>query len=393
MDIYGKLFVSPYQHLTTGKEKQMEPTKICVFCESWESGGIESFLCNVLLQMDLEGLEVDLVTDQLKESVFTQRLKDHGIRFRELSGSQKNVAKNRLLFRNLLQKRQYDVLHLNIFQGMSLYYAHLAKEAGVPVRIAHSHNTDLRKSCTREIKLWLHRHYSDIYAKDATTFWACSEMAAKFMFPQQLLAERGFTFVPNGIDTARFRFDSAGREVMRRKLGVENQFVIGNVGRLCYQKNQTFLLDVLVEVLKRRPESCLLLVGDGDERQMLEEKATSLGIREHVIFYGVTKEVERLFWAMDVFAFPSLFEGLGIVAVEAQATGLPVVCSEYVPAEAHVVQCVQKVMITQGSAAWSKAILEIQKQFLGRAAGVESVQKAGFDVVDVSSMIFQEYVQ
>lgn len=125
-----------------------------LLCESWESGGIESFLHNILLRMDLTGLEVDIVAAQLKDSVFTQALREHGVRFRELSGSQRNLPENHRRFAALLWERRYDVVHLNIFQGMSLYYAHLAKRAGVPVRIAHSHNTDLRQSLTRPLKLW-----------------------------------------------------------------------------------------------------------------------------------------------------------------------------------------------------------------------------------------------
>lgn len=363
--------------------------KICIFCESWESGGIESFLTNVLLHMSLEKMEIDLVASQIKDSVFTKRLQDHGIHFYELSGSQKNVAKNHAMFRKLLQNRQYDVVHLNIFQGMSLYYAYLAKNAGVPVRIAHSHNTDLRQSCTRALKLWLHRRYSSLYAKEATDFWACSTPAAEFMFPKKLLAEKKFTFIPNGIDTARFRFDPVVRETMRQELGITDRFVIGNVGRLCYQKNQTFLLDVLAEALKIRPDCCLLLVGDGEDRIMLEEKAKALKIAEHVVFYGTTSNVEELFWAMDVFAFPSRFEGLGIVAIEAQAAGLPVVCSEHIPDEANITPLFRTKPLNTGITAWAGELCNLEGQTHRNAA--QLLYNAGFDIVDVGKSISASY--
>ena len=230
----------------------MEKKRVCCFCESWESGGIESFLNNVLGHMDRTGLEIDLVTSQLEESVFTKQLQEKGIRFRELSGNQKNIWKNHRLFRRLLEENRYDVVHLNVFQGMSLYYAHLAKRAGVPIRIAHSHNTDLRPSRTRKLKLWLHKMFSRWYAADATAFWACSGAAAEFMFPKSELDRRGFTFIPNGIRTERFRFDEAVRDSVRRELGLEDCLVVGNVGRLCYQKNQEFLLDVFACLLDRK---------------------------------------------------------------------------------------------------------------------------------------------
>lgn len=358
----------------------MKPKKrICVFCERWESGGIESFLCNVLLRMDLTGLEVDLVAAQLDASPFVQPLEAHGVHFHELSGNRKNLIENRRMFQARLRERQYDVVYLNVFQGMSLHYAYLAKQAGVPVRIAHSHNTDLRQCRTRAIKLWLHHHYSKRYAKDATAFWACSQGAATFMFPPAQLQAQGYTFIPNGIDTQRFQFNSTGREAVRQELGLSDCFVIGNIGRLCYQKNQTFLLDVLAEAIKLHPNCRLLLVGEGDDRRALEEKARALGLADYVIFYGTTNQPELLYWAMDVFAFPSLFEGLGIVAVEAQAAGLPVVCSEHVPQEAHVTTSIARTPLHSGAVGWAERLLSIEKN-PDQASFADVVRNAGFDV-------------
>lgn len=368
----------------------MEKKRVCCFCESWESGGIESFLNNVLGCMDRTDLKIDLVTSQLKESVFTEQLQKQGVYFHELSGNQKNILKNHRLFRRLLAENRYDVIHLNVFQGMSLYYAHLAKRAGIPVRIAHSHNTDLRPSRTRKLKLWLHKTFSDWYAADATAFWACSSAAAEFMFPQRELARRGFTFIPNGIRTERFRFDAVVRESVRRELGLNDCFVVGNVGRLCYQKNQEFLLDVFACLLKHRPDGRLLLVGEGESRAMLEKRAVELGIAEWVSFYGVTDCVERLFWAMDVFAFPSRFEGLGIVAVEAQAAGLPVICSEYVPGEAVVTVRAQTVELAAGAEAWADVLLDAGLH--GRLTEADrAVKLAGFDIEDVAESVRRDF--
>lgn len=342
---------------TIRKKDVVKKIRVCCFCERWESGGIESFLNNLLLHMDISHMEVDLVAAELKESVFSQCLRDRGVHFRELSGSQRRLTENYRLFHKLLSERQYDVVHLNIFHGMSLYYVHLAKRAGIPTRIAHSHNTDLRESPTRRIKIWLHRLYSSLYAPDATALWACSNNAAQFMFPAKLLKTRGFTFIPNGIDTKGFHFVPAVRETMRQKLGLTDQFVIGNVGRLCYQKNQNFLLEIFSQVIKLRPESHLLLVGEGEDLGMLQEKALALGIEDRMTFYGVTKQVEQLLWAMDTFVFPSRFEGLGIVAVEAQAAGLRTFCSENVPEEAAVSPLFYRISLDKSAEFWAQEIL------------------------------------
>ena len=127
--------------------------RICCFCESWESGGIESFLASVYTHADLSELEIDIVTSKLLDSVFTARLEKLGIRFYQLSGSQRRLLTNHAMFRRLLRERHYDVLHINAFQSLSLYYAKLAMQAGVPIRIAHSHNTALRKSPLRWAKM------------------------------------------------------------------------------------------------------------------------------------------------------------------------------------------------------------------------------------------------
>lgn len=363
--------------------------KICCYCDCWGSGGIESFLCTLLLQISLEKLEIDIVTCKMGKSIFTKILEEHGVHFFELSGNQRNFIKNYSLFKNLLKERQYDVVHLNLFQAMSLYYAHLAKKTGVMVRIAHSHNTNLRKSYTRTIKLYLHRLFSRLYAKDATDFWACSKHAADFMFPMSLIEKNGYTFIPNGINIERFRFNSDIRETVRQQLGIQDRFVLGHVGRLCYQKNQLFLLEILKEVCQRNPNSCLLLVGEGEDYNMLKKNTYALGLENNVIFYGTTTQIEQLFWAMDVFVLPSRFEGFGIVAVEAQTAGLPTLCSEEIPKEAFISIYMESQPLSAGAAQWADKILLMAEQ--GRIDCVQLVQDSGFDMLDVVKKVEQYY--
>jgi len=356
--------------------------RICVFCETWESGGIEAFLCNAICHMDLAGLEIDIVAARLGESIFTPALKERGVRFLPLSGSTRKLAENHRRFSALLAQRQYDVVHLNAYQALSLRYLALAQKAGVPVRIAHSHNTELRKSPGRPLKLALHRWARRAYGDVMTHRWACSASAARFLFGDT----PEWTFIPNGIDVERFRFAPAARARVRGELGLEGKLVIGNVGRLCYQKNQTFLLDVLKAVQQRCPESALLLVGEGEDRPDLEEKARTLGIEDNVMFYGTTDRVERLYWAMDVFAFPSQFEGLGIAAVEAQAAGLPIVCSEGVPTETIVTDLALRLPLSAGAGEWAEAILN-GKAPGSRAATADGVTAAGFGVETTAAKI------
>ncbi len=359
--------------------------RVCIFCERWESGGIESFLRNVLNHADISELDIDIVAAEIKESVFTKPLQELGVRFVELSGNQRKLASNYRKFRKLLNERKYDAVHVNAFQALSLYYLYLAQQAGVPVRIAHSHNTALRKSLAKELKLFVHRRARIKFTRFSTELWACSKAAAMFLFSPKELEKRGFRFIPNGIDTDRFRFDPGVRLQIRNELHVNDRWVIGSVGRLCEQKNQSFLMDVFAEIKKRRKDSVLLLVGEGSDRHMLEEKAACLKISDSVIFYGTSDKVERLLWAMDVFVLPSLFEGLPVSLVEAQAAGLPVVCSDGITDEAYLTEPLKALDLNAGAAAWAGQISGLG---LGeRAAYAEYISKAGFDIRDVAQLV------
>ena len=222
----------------------------------------------------------------------------------------------------------------------------------------------------------------------ATALWACSRDAASFLFSQRDLAARGYTFIPNGIALSRFRFDPKQREAARAELGCSDGVLIGNVGRLCYQKNQEFLLDILPAILTREPRARLLLVGEGADEEKLRSRAAALNIADRVIFYGVTGGVERLLWAMDVFAFPSRFEGLGIVAIEAQAAGLPVVCSEHIPIEALLSPETRQVPLSD-AAGWAEALLTAAASGTTRDSGPEVCQRFSIDAV--AAMIASYY--
>lgn len=365
----------------------MGKKKICCFCERWASGGIESFLYNCLTRMDLTELEIDVVAARLEPNALSPKLEALGVGFFQLSGSLHDVAGNHRRFRKLLRQRQYDVVHLHLFQGLSLYYCRIARQEGVSVRIAHSHNTDLRQSTFRWLKLLLHRLGRRCFSGDATALWACSKEAAGFLFGEG----KEFSLIPNGIDTARFRFNAHLRQSLRRQMGLEDCFVLGHVGRLCAQKNQRFLLEVLARLVKTHPESRLLLIGDGEDREALVRHAQKLGIESRVIFYGESHHVERLLWVMDVFALPSLFEGLAVAAVEAQAAGLPVLCAKALSGEVKLTEKLDFLPLEAGAEAWAAKILTMAAEKDHREVDAETVRQAGFEVQTVSRQIENVY--
>lgn len=360
--------------------------KICLFCETWESGGIESFLTNVLSHINLSEFEIDLVAEKIENSVFTPKLKKLNIRFYELSGRQHSFLNERK-FRQLLLERKYDVVHLNLFHALALRYALISKNAGIPRRIAHSHNTDLRRSATKELKLAVHNISKKYYSKFATDYWACSSKAAEFLFSRRSLQKKKYQFIPNGIDTERFHFDEDTRRKVRNELGLSEALVIGNVGRLCYQKNQIFLIKLLPQILKEYPNAVLLLIGEGQDKELLFTEVKKNGIKGNVLLLGTTSVPEEYYCAMDIFMFPSRFEGLGIAAVEAQCAGLPVLCAKEVPLEVQCSQDVKFLPVDQGYEPWITGLKDLKmKTSSERRCGVESVIANGFDIHHVSSV-------
>lgn len=366
----------------------MSSQNICIYCDLWESGGIESFLFNTLSRMDLSGLEIDLVAAEIRDSIFTKPLKEKGVCFIELSGSTRNIPKNYREFRKLLQYRNYSVIHINAFQGMAVYYAHLAKKAGISRRIVHSHNSGLRESLLKREKLLLHKAYSVRYAEDATDCWACSRLAAEFLFPDNIIKRHGFVFVPNAVDIERFHFDPTVRARIRKELGVEEKLVLGNVGRLCEQKNQSFLLDVLSGLVDHGTDCSLLLVGSGPALEELKRKAERLNIQKNVIFTGVSSHVEELLCAMDVFVFSSLFEGLPISVIEAQASGLPVIYHDRLAGEAAVLPDFSVLPLEVEK--WVETILSMESNEQREAAALQLKQTL-FDITSLSSWVEREY--
>lgn len=362
--------------------------RVCIFCETWGSGGIESYLFNVLTAMDLSGLEIDIVAARLEDSVFMDELQRLGIAFRTLSGNLRDIQGNHAGFRDLLVERGYDAVYLNICHGLSLYYAHAAHRAGVPVRIAHAHGADLRPSRSKPIKLLLHRLARKYYACACTDFFACSANAAKFLFPAPIYSQNRYEVIPNGIDTDRFRFSQTGRDALRRELGLAEAYIVGYVGRICPQKNQSFLLEVFSRLKRLRPDSVLILVGDGEDRAFLEARAQELGLAQSVWFTGTVSQVEQWLWTMDIFAFPSTAEGFGMVAIEAQAAGLPILCSENIPTEAFVTPLAKNLSLSAGEDAWAKALaVGGACPNWDRKMGADLVCQAGFTLQNTADRV------
>lgn len=235
---------------------------------------------------------------------------------------------------NLFRKEKYDVVHVDASTPYDVMVALAAKVAGIRTIVLHSHNDDFQKS--KPLRDAFMPLYKVIMLFAVTDYFTISEKAAQFMFPKSILRKKKYQLVRNGIDTDEFLFSEEDRKKVRIELGVEDKVVVGHIGRFVYQKNHEFILRTFAEYHKTNPNSVLLLVGEGELLDSMKNLARELDVFDEVIFYGVTHDVRKVLLAMDVFIFPSRFEGLGIAAIEAQANGLLTLCADSIVEEVNV---------------------------------------------------------
>jgi glycosyltransferase involved in cell wall biosynthesis len=324
-------------------------------------GGVETWLMHILRNIDRQKFRMDFLVHTTQPCAYDDEIRALGAKVIPCLHPSRPLTFARNFTRALYEYGPYDVVHSHVHH-YSGYVLRLARRAGIPIRIAHSHNNTsslpvrakfFRRGYLALTKRWISRH--------ATDGLACSQLAATDLFGPRWKIDARWQILYYGIDLTPFRIGSDSA-VVRAELGIPlDAFVVGHVGRFVEQKNHTFLMDIAAEIAKREPKVCFLLVGDGPLRGEMEAKAHSLGIDRNITFVGVRADVPRLMLgAMDVFLFPSLFEGLPLVLLEAQAAGLPCVISDTVPQEAEIVKpFVRRLSLSRPASSWAEALLSV----------------------------------
>ena len=266
---------------------------------------------------------------------------------------------------------------------MSAYPLEIAQKYGVKVRIAHSHNKSQDKNLKYPIKL-LSKH---LIPKYATHLFSCGKEAGDWMF-----GGNTYTVLNNAIDTEKYRYDCQIRNQVRDELKIsKSDFVIGHVGRFNPPKNHSFLIDVFKSVHDKNRNSKLLLVGTGNGQSNIREKVDNLGLSDSVIFLGNRGDVNRILQAMDVFLFPSLYEGLPLSIIEAQAAGLPCIISDSVPSECRVTDLAESLDLNLPIDKWANAVLE--KQSAIRKNTYQEIKNAGYDIEQNAKQLENFYIK
>ena len=325
------------------------------FGEPLSYGGQEAFILNMYAHFR-EDIQYTFATPfHANHQVLLQRISARGDRLIACGYPFESKKRKAYLLRaaRKMITRDYDVIHIHSGSVFNLTAAAwFAKRKKLKV-IVHSHATGVNNASHRLIR----NLSSGILSRSADVFLACSKEAAAFMFPEPVVRNEKYTVIKNGIDLERFAFHPEVRGKVRKQLDLEDRMMVCCVGRFSAEKNQLFLLDVFMSYRRKNPRASLLLIGgDGPAREKIQARTKELGIEEDVRLLLEREDVPDLLSAADVFVLPSLYEGLGIAAVEAQAAGLPVICSENVPAEAAVSRLFHQLPLSEGPEAWAAEI-------------------------------------
>ena len=335
------------------------------------AGGIENYVMNMYRRIDPSEVSFDFLVHHRARAFFDDEIEARGGRiFRLPVLDDKNVPAYLAALRRLFAQREWDVVHGHAASLAGLYLG-AAERAGVPARIAHSHGASFLRTPKGYAKMLLFKGA----ARHANIRLACSTEAGRYLF-----GEAPFHLAKNAIDPARFAFDPAARGRARTELGVSaGQLVVGHVGRFNLQKNHRFLVEAFSELSGMRPDARLALVGAGETQADVRRQVSALGLSGKVSFLPVTDRPQDLYTAMDVFVLPSLFEGLPLVGVEAQASGLPCVFSSEVTREVQISPEARFVDLAAGPRAWAEAVLEARPP-ADRSRAAAQVAAHGFDV-------------
>ncbi len=334
-----------------------QPIRVAQVLNRMDSGGVEAVVMNYYRHIDRKQVQFDFYF--AKDSVFPQReeLEKMGAGIYPIPSYTKVFSYHRVLH-HAFKRGNYQIVHAHL-STMSVFPLFAAWRAGIPVRICHNHSTAHWGEGKKTLLKYLLRPFAKVFATD---YFACGEKAGRWMYGNRCF-ERGHVHVmPNAIDTKKFAYDEEAKRCLRAELGIpQDAFVLGHVGRFMYQKNHAFLLRVFQRLLSSRQDAWLLLIGEGERMKLIRSEVEKMGIEGKVRFTGTRSDVAKLYSAMDVFCLPSFYEGLPVVALEAQANGLPCLFSDRMTKEVVLTPGARQLSI-ENPEPWVKAVQEAQRQ-------------------------------
>lgn len=370
------------------KKDQDKPLRIAHIIGKWVGGGVEAVVMNYYRHIDHAKIQFDFICDSDSTNIPYDEIEKLGGKVILVSPYQHIISYLKEL-KMILKEGKYKIVHSHI-NALSVFPLYAAKKVGVPIRIAHSHSTTNKKEWKKNLLKQMLRPFSKRYATD---YICCSELAGRWLFGDKAYDNGEVYLLNNAIDLDKFAYDENVRKAKRKELKIsDDTLVIGHIGRFVAQKNHTFLIDIFNELHKQNKNSLLLLAGQGPLIDEIKNKVNDLNLTESVKFLGQRNDVNELYQAFDVFLLPSLYEGLPVVGVEAQAAGCLSILSDDMTKETKVLNSTKFISLNENASFWANKILSSNKKFV-RKNSINEMTNNNFNIKNEAKKIENKYLK
>lgn len=352
-----------------------EPIRVAHIIGKWLGGGVESVVMNYYRHMNHKKIQFDFICDNDSTNIPYGEIEALGGTVILVPPYQK-VFEYQKELKKVLEQKNYKIVHSHI-NTLSLFSLRAAKKAKVPVRIAHSHSTTNKKEWKKNLMKSVLRPFSKVYATD---YFCCSELAGVWLFGNKTYNEGNVFLLNNAIDLEKFKYDEKLRNQKRRELKIEDsKIVLGHIGRFVKQKNHESLIDIFNEIHKENKNTILVLAGQGPLQEEIKNKVEKLALEKYVYFLGQRNDINELYQAFDAFLLPSLYEGLPVVGIEAQTSGLLCILSDNMTKETKVIDSTIFLSLEENIKTWSKTLFESLSNHK-RIDRTNEITKNGFNI-------------
>ncbi len=361
-----------------------KPIRILHVLQKMEAGGTQALLMNIYRNIDRNKIQFDFLVEYPEKQFYDNEVNELGGKIYYTSVRKDfNILRFERQLEQIIKDNNYKIIHVHAYT-IGYFVLKTAKKCGVPVRIAHSHSNNM----TVDIKQYAKKIMQKLYTLYATDYMACSDEAGKYLFKN-----KDFDVLNNAIKSEKFIYDINIRKKVRRELNLADAFVVGHVGRMKKEKNHLFLIEVFEKIIEIQPNAKLLMIGEGPLEKKIKEIISDKKLENRIIILKNRRDVNELLQAMDIFIFPSLYEGLGIAAIEAQASGIPVLMSDNIPQETIVTPLCKKLSLSETAEKWAKDSVLLASNELAHTNTQQYIINSNYDLDDVSKWIENYYLK
>lgn len=371
-------------------EKSEYPIRVLHVVTQMNRNGLENRIMDIYRNIDRSKVQFDFMTNRMEEGQFDEEIKSLGGKVYHMSRISPRTFVKYLGELNTFfaEHKEYKVVHAHL-NTLSTWPLHAAKKAGVPVRIAHSRNSSMDFNLKA-----LYKGFSKLFINEqATDRFACSKSAGVWLFGEKQVKKDSFYVVPNAIQLDKFIYSDVNRQRIRKEFSMaEAELAVVCVARFSKQKNHAFLIKVFEEIHKMQPNSKLYLIGAGELEAEIRNDVNSRTLDKSVVFVGSRSDIGQVLQGMDIFLFPSFYEGFGTVIIEAQCSYLPMIASDTIPSETKLCDCVEFMSIKDEPRRWAEKAIEMVNT-IARKDNSNLIRSEGYDIRESYTWMENFYIE